>query len=106
MQYTRQLGVYKWLLEMNGFTVNDLGYLVYANASKNEDAFDDVLTFETTLVPVTTDTTWIATTLASIKATLESPQLPAIGDNCEYCPYREAAGKKLQAVHKAQHGKA
>ena len=35
-QYKRQLGVYKWLLEQNGFDVEDIGYLVYANASKDE----------------------------------------------------------------------
>jgi CRISPR/Cas system-associated exonuclease Cas4 (RecB family) len=99
MQYTRQLGVYRWLLEQNGFTVDTTGYLVYANADKSLDAFDDKLIFETTLVPVETDISWIEATLTDIKACLESPELPKSGSNCEYCPYREAAGKKLQAVH-------
>lgn len=98
-QYARQLGVYRWLLEQNGFATEKTGYLVYANASKEEDAFDDKLTFETTLVPVETEIDWIDNTLAAIKETLESEQLPATGETCEYCPYREAAGKKLQAVH-------
>lgn len=98
-QYTRQLGVYKWLLEQNGFTVDETGYLVYANADKNLDAFDDKLIFETTLVPVKTDSSWIEKELSNIKDCLESELLPNSGKNCEYCPYREAAGKKLQAVH-------
>jgi CRISPR/Cas system-associated exonuclease Cas4 (RecB family) len=101
LQYTRQLGIYRWLLEQNGFTVEATGYLVYANADKNLDAFDDKLVFETTLVPVVTETEWIPDTLKHIKATLESNLLPPIGTNCEYCPYREAAGKKLQAIHHA-----
>lgn len=101
-QYTRQLGVYRWLLEQNGFTVDTKGYLVYANADKNLDAFDDKLVFETTLVAVETTTTWIDETLEKIKTTLESDDLPASGDMCEYCPYREAAGKKLQAIHFAK----
>lgn len=104
-QYTRQLGVYRWLLEKNGFVVDPTGYLVYANASKDEDAFDDVLTFETTLVACLTDTNWIESTLHSIKETLEATNLPDIGHNCEFCPYREAAGKKLQAIYKATHAK-
>ena len=99
MQYTRQLGVYRWLLEQNSFTVDETGYLVYANADKSLDAFDDKLIFETTLVPVKTDISWIEDTLADIKACLESSELPKTGNACEFCPYREAAGKKLQAVH-------
>lgn len=98
-QYTRQLGIYKWLLEQNGFKVDDTGYLVYANADKSLDAFDDKLIFETTLVPVEATTDWIDNTLIEIKSCLDSDHLPSIGDRCEFCPYREAAGKKLQAVH-------
>jgi CRISPR/Cas system-associated exonuclease Cas4 (RecB family) len=99
LQYKRQLGVYRWLLEKNGFSVNDTGYLVYANASKDRPEFANRLEFETTLVPVEADTTWIEDTLADIKVCLDNPKLPPKGDRCEYCPYREAAGKKLQAVH-------
>lgn len=102
VQYSRQLGVYRWLLEKRGFTVDQTGYLVYANASKNEDAFDDKLTFETTLVPCPTEVAWLEPTLLKIKAVLESDELPPIGENCEYCPYREAAGRKLQAIFKAK----
>jgi len=102
VQYTRQLGVYRWLLEQNGFTVAPTGYLVYANADKAVAAFDDRLIFETTLVPVETDVSWIENTLIDIKNCLLSEDLPPIGEACEYCPYREAMGKKLQAIHRAK----
>lgn len=98
-QYTRQLGVYRWLLEQNDFKVDETGYLVYANADKSLDAFDDKLIFETTLVSVKTDVSWIDSALNDIKVNLDSEQLPPTGGSCEFCPYREAAGKKLQAVH-------
>lgn len=98
-QYTRQLGVYRWLLEQNGFEVEEIGHLVYANASKDEPSFDNKLVFETTLIPVATDVTWIEPTLADIKACLDQKGLPKYGQDCEYCQYREAAGRKLQAVH-------
>ncbi len=101
-QYTRQLGVYRWLLEKNGFTVNETGYLVYANADKKCDGFHDTLNFETTIVPVATDTDWILPTLKTVKSTLESESIPASGSQCEYCPYREAAGKKLLVLHQKQ----
>ena len=100
-QYTRQLGVYKWLLEKNGLPVAETGYLVYANASKDEADFGGRLVFETTLVPVTTDTDWIEPTIDKIHASLESDEIPLSGPNCEYCPYREASGKKLLALHQA-----
>jgi CRISPR/Cas system-associated exonuclease Cas4 (RecB family) len=101
-QYKRQLGVYRWLLEQNGFTVAKIGYLVYANADKSLDAFDDKLVFETTLVSVETDVAWIDETLIAIKQCLDSESLPPVGSSCEFCPYREAAGKKLLAIHNAQ----
>lgn len=105
-QYQRQLGVYRWLLENNGFAVETTGYLVYANASKAADAFDDNLTFETTLISCPTKVDWIEPTLDRIKATLDSGDIPPSGEACEYCPYRESAGKKLMSLHlKAKKGK-
>ena len=99
-QYKRQLGIYKWLLEKNGFRVEDIGYLVYANAKTDEIGFDDKLVFETTLVPVEVETEWIEPTLTKIKNCLVNEQFPESGAKCEFCPYREACGKKLQAIHK------
>ena len=104
-QYKRQLGVYKWLLEKNGFKVQDIGYLVYANASKEEAGFDDTLVFETTLVPVEVETDWIEETLDKIVSCLESEEIPPIGKDCEFCPYREAVGKKLLHLHKLNNHK-
>lgn len=103
--YRRQMGVYQWLLEKNGFTVDKTGYFVYANALKDQDSFDDTLVFETTMVPCEGDNDWIENTLTDIKATLDSQAIPAIGKECEFCPYREACGKKLQAIHYAQRKK-
>jgi hypothetical protein len=98
-QYTRQLGVYRWLLESNGFTVQDTGYLLYANANKTLDEFNNQLQFESTLIPVTADRDWIEETLLAIKTCLDRTDLPEVGESCEFCPYRQAAGKKLQAIH-------
>lgn len=101
-QYKRQLGVYSWLLKQNGFTVEPTGYLVYANASKDEPGFDNKLVFETTLVPVEIESDWIEPTLQDIVDCLSADTFPAVGPFCEHCPYREAVGKKLLAIHNAQ----
>lgn len=100
IQYSRQLGVYRWLLEQNGFEVEKMGYLVYANAQKGEKTFNDTLVFETTLVECPTETDWIEPTLERVKECLEKEHIPPTGERCEFCPYREACGKKLQAIHK------
>ena len=101
-QYKRQIGVYMWLFEKNGFQVSDTGYFVYANGSAEKDSFDNILHFTTTLVPCSGDTHWIEPTLHEIKSCLTSDTLPSVGTSCEYCPYREACGKKLQLIHKSQ----
>lgn len=99
-QYKRQIGVYQWLLEQNGFEVAKTGYFVYANGDSSPSAFNNTLQFETTLVPCEGDSSWIEPTLIEIKKCLESEVIPPIGSGCEFCPYREACGKKLQSMHK------
>lgn len=100
--YTRQMGVYQWLLRKNGYDVSSTGYLVYANGRTDKKAFDAQLEFDLTLVPCEGQTDWIDACLPEIKTLLDSDAVPPIGPKCEYCPYREAAGKKLQAIHKAK----
>lgn len=99
-QYKRQIGVYQWLFTVNNFTVDQTGYFVYANALQTEAKFDNQLIFETTLVPCIGDQSWIEKTLFEIKECLESDMYPESGSKCEFCPYREACGKKLQQIHK------
>ncbi len=100
--YARQMGVYQWLLRKNGFDVSPMGYFVYANAKSDKKAFDAQLEFEITVVPCEGDTDWIDDILPKIKTALDSNDIPPIGSSCEFCPYREAAGKKLLALHKAK----
>ncbi|MCF7816050.1 MAG: PD-(D/E)XK nuclease family protein [Candidatus Pacebacteria bacterium] len=99
-QYKRQIGVYQWLFLQNGFEVDSVGYFVYANGSSEPNEFNNVLTFETTLVPCEGDHTWIEPTLQEIKECLENSTYPASGNGCEFCSYREACGKKLQDIYK------
>jgi len=100
-QYKRQIGVYQWLLRQNGFEVSDTGYFVYANGDGSLPAFNNTLEFNTTLVPCVGDTSWIEPTLEKIKTCLTSDVFPPSGADCEFCPYREACGKKLQHIHNA-----
>jgi hypothetical protein len=93
--YKRQLEVYQWLLRRNGFKVSDMGYWFYANATRDREAFDGRLDFELTLVPYKGSDSWVEPTLLKIKECLDSSALPSPGEDCDYCRYREAAGKAL-----------
>ena len=100
--YARQMGVYQWLLRKNGYDVSSTGYFVYANARSDKEAFDGQLEFHLTLVPCEGETGWIDECLPKIKELLDSDAVPPSGKKCEYCPYRDAAGKKLLALHRAK----
>ena len=94
-QYRRQMGVYQWLLRNNGFPVSSTGYFVYANATTDREAFDGKLDFDVTLIPCDGDTSWIDDALPKVKSCLEADVIPESGSACEFCPYREAAGRAL-----------
>ena len=103
--YKRQMETYQWLFRGHGYQVSDTGYFVYANASKDKEAFDAKLEFEITLVPYTGDASWVEGTLVEIKQCLEGEAIPDSAATCDYCRYREAAGKKLIEQHKKHGGK-
>ena len=96
--YKRQIEIYQWLLRQNGFKVSNTGYFVYANASKDKKAFDAILEFEVTLVPYTGNADWVEKTLRDIKKCLNDKDVPDKTPDCDYCNYREAAGKALLAA--------
>jgi len=94
--YKRQMEVYQWLFRQNGFSVSNVGYFVYANGKKDREAFDGKLEFEVHVIPYKGSDNWIEKTLGEIRACLDSEDAPEQGGSCDYCPYREAVGKKLQ----------
>ncbi|HVZ76088.1 MAG TPA: PD-(D/E)XK nuclease family protein [Candidatus Paceibacterota bacterium] len=94
-QYKRQMEVYQWLLRQNGFKVSDTGYFVYVNGKKDAKAFDAKLEFDVIALPCKGDDSWIEPILAEIKETLLREEPPERSPNCDYCGYREAAGKTL-----------
>jgi len=93
--YKKQMEVYQWLFRSDGFKVSSTGYFVFANAAKNRPKFDAKLEFAMTIIPYEGDTGWIEPTLKKIREVLESSELPNTGEKCEYCRYRELAGKAV-----------
>ena len=89
--------IYQWLLRQNGQKVSETGYWVYANASKEPPRFDAKLEFEMTLIAYQGKADWVDGVLLEIKACADSPEIPEASPDCDYCRYREAAGKALLA---------
>lgn len=104
--YKKQMEVYQWLLRGNGFDVSATGYFVYANGQAENDKFDNCLHFDVALIPYTGNSDWIEPALLELKEMLMGETIPPVGvafdgvSPCEYCTYREAAGKQLQAIAK------
>ena len=103
--YKRQLEIYQWLFRMNGFNVSPTVYFVYVNGKSDAEAFDGKLEFDVELIPYTGSDTWVEPTIFDLKKMLMSEKIPPIGKAfgggpCDYCTYRESAGKVLQKLHR------
>lgn len=103
--YKRQMEIYQWLFRQNRFAVSPTGYFVYVNGKSDAKAFDGKLEFDVELIPYAGSDAWVEPALFDLKQMLLGEEIPAIGTAfgggpCDYCTYREEAGKKLQALHK------
>lgn len=101
--YKKQMEVYQWLFRQNGFKVHPTGYFVYANGDSDKDAFDAKLEFSVVLIPYTGNDAWVEPTLMRMRETLSSDEIPDYGrgtafggKDCEYCCYRDEAGKTFK----------
>ena len=94
--YKNQMEMYQWLFRQNGFTVADTGYFVYLNGDQRRAALNGALHFTTKLIPYAGTVDWIPDTLAAIRETLVSDAIPPIGSDCDFCPYRDAAGRSFR----------
>jgi len=103
--YKRQLEIYQWLFRKNGFAVSPTVYFVYVNGKSDAKAFDGKLEFDIELIPYTGSDTWVEPAVYDLKKMLMSDEIPPIGiafggGPCDYCTYRENAGKILLDLHK------
>lgn len=100
--YKRQMEVYQWLFRKNEFKVSDTGYFVYVNGKTDVDTFDGKLEFDIKILSYTGNADWMEDILIRIKRCLDDKRVPKASDTCDYCMYREFAGKKLQKIHAEQ----
>lgn len=92
--FKRQMEVYQWIFRQMGFKVNETGYFVYANASRNRPKFDARLEFELQIIPHKGDDSWVEPTIFEIKKCLDSSKIPDPNSDCEFCLYRKLIKKE------------
>lgn len=102
--YKRQVEIYQWLFRQNGFKVSPTAYFVYVNGKSDKEAFDAKLEFDIELIGYTGSDAWVEGRIFEFKETLMSDEIPPTGTSfgggpCEYCAYRESAGKILLDIH-------
>lgn len=86
--YKRQLEIYAYLFHKSGFKVKNIGFLLYYNADKSKDKFNDKLYFKKTLIPIELDYSWVGSTINKMIECLDSNQIPPLNiDQCNDCIY-------------------
>ena len=85
--YKRQLEMYQWLLKKNGFNVAEEAYLIYFNAKKNEEFFNNQLKFDVHFIKIDCSTSWVERKVIDTVNLLRSNTFPPPSSNCEYCNY-------------------
>ena len=85
--YKRQLEMYQWLFKKNGFKVSDEAFLLYFNARKNEEFFNNQLKFDPHFIKIKCSTSWVEQKIIETVTLLRSDSLPKPSFNCEYCNY-------------------
>lgn len=104
--YKKQMEIYQWLFRMNDFKVSPTGYFVYVNCKSDAKAFDGKLEFDVELISYAGSDAWIEPTIYDLKKMLLGNEIPPVGKSfgggpCEYCTYRELAGKAFQTLNQS-----
>ena len=99
--YKRQVEIYQWLLRGIGEKVSSTAYFVYVNGNSDAPVFDGKLEFDVKIIPHKGDDSWIEPVVMALAECLRNDEVPAPAEACEYCRYREVAGKELQGLAKS-----
>lgn len=91
--YKRQMEIYQWLMRKQELPVSSTGYFVYANADRARDRFDNILSFDITILPYQGDDRWVGGVIKDIYNCLNAETLPTPTLACEWCGYRSDAQK-------------
>jgi hypothetical protein len=85
--YRRQAEIYQFLVERQGFEVDDRAWFVWTSGIKTADRFDDRLSFRTVLVHHDGDRSWVAEAFRAAVHVAVRKTPPKVDPDCEWCDY-------------------
>jgi hypothetical protein len=92
--YRRQAEIYQFLVAQQGFEVNDRAWFVYANGIKEANGFEDVLRFNTVLLPHDGRRAWVPGGFRDAVAMVEEAVEPPPGESCRFCRFADRWAKE------------
>jgi hypothetical protein len=87
LSYKLQMDIYVHILRKMSFSVSDMSYFYVCNGEKTNNQFENKMDFKTTLVPYSTNTSWIEGRLKEMKEVLNLDTPPDVEPTCEKCAY-------------------
>ena len=84
--YKRQMEIYQWLLQQNGYKVSKTGYFLFAKVNKNGGFLEGKLSFDLFLEPQEGDRNWIEGSLREARKVIDSI-IPDSNPECVYCQF-------------------
>ena len=85
--YQKQVAFYTWLLIQNAHPVDLKCFFVYSTGDNQATHFNDTLSFRTSLIEHTCDTSWVEPTLSALIRCFESPIVPEASASCKHCEF-------------------
>lgn len=96
--YRRQLELYRWLLQGNGFEMRDEDYWLVANADPDRTTLEGQLPLALSVVPYRGTIDWVPDALRAMRECLEQATPPTPGGECRWCRYRREANEAENTV--------
>ncbi|MCM8797651.1 MAG: PD-(D/E)XK nuclease family protein [Candidatus Omnitrophica bacterium] len=85
-EYKKQLEIYCWLLQQNGYKVSRTGYFLFAQVNKNGGFAEGKLSFDLFLEPLEWDSSWVEKAIIDAKSTIDGV-IPQANQECIYCKF-------------------
>jgi hypothetical protein len=89
--YQKQMEVYTWLLDHNGFQTQPEAYFVFYQVDKTGGGFENALPFIEQLKSVRVNTSWVGDIFEQAVAVARRDTPPALETPCEHCIYIQKA---------------